>query len=114
MVSASDKRRKKIAEGHKASFCLEDTNCLKGVDRTYNCTAGTQGISVNCFDDYAFSIDCQWIDVTDVPYSRSYILHVDINPKFEVPETDYDNNVIVCDIYDRGSSIRVRDCGYGE
>ena len=69
---------------------------------------------MNCFDNYAFSIDCQWIDVTDVQYLRSYILHVNINPKFEVPETDFDNNVIVCDIRDRGSFIRVRDCGYGE
>ena len=112
--SAADKRRTKVAEGHKASFCLEDTNCLNGVDRTYNCTAGTQGISVNCFDDYAYGIDCQWIDLTKVPYLRSYILHVNINPTLEVPETDFDNNVIVCDIYDKGSFIRIRDCGYGK
>ncbi|XP_028391095.1 lysyl oxidase homolog 3A-like [Dendronephthya gigantea] len=108
----ADRARRKVAEGHKASFCLEDTSCLNGVDRKYNCTAGTQGISLNCFDDYSFSIDCQWIDVTEVRYLRPYIFHVNINPTLEVPETDFDNNVIVCDIYDRGSFIRVRDCGY--
>ena len=69
---------------------------------------------MNCYDDYAYNIDCQWIDVTTVDYPRSYIFQVNINPNLIVPETDFDNNVVICDIFDRGSSIRVRHCGYGK
>ncbi|KAG7231581.1 hypothetical protein INR49_011496 [Caranx melampygus] len=39
-----------VAEGHKASFCLEDTSWL----------------SPGCYDTYNADIDCQWIDITDV------------------------------------------------
>lgn len=38
---------RKVAQGHKASFCLEDSSCLPGVARKYNCANfGDQG---ECF-----------------------------------------------------------------
>ncbi|KAJ8336375.1 hypothetical protein SKAU_G00375950 [Synaphobranchus kaupii] len=66
---------RKVAEGHKVSFCLEDTTCEPGTRRRYACTSHTQGLSPGCYDIYHANIDCQWIDITDVP-PGSYILQV--------------------------------------
>ncbi|KAK3534452.1 hypothetical protein QTP86_015192, partial [Hemibagrus guttatus] len=86
---------RKVAEGHKASFCLEDTGCNPGFRRRYACTAHTQGLSPGCHDTYAANIDCQWIDITDVP-PGNYILKITVNPNYLVQESDFSNNVVRC------------------
>uniref|UniRef100_A0A8C9RE54 Lysyl oxidase homolog n=1 Tax=Scleropages formosus TaxID=113540 RepID=A0A8C9RE54_SCLFO len=100
---------RKVAEGHKASFCLEDTSCEPGFRRRYACTAHTQGLSPGCYDTYNADIDCQWIDITDVPPGR-YVLKVSVNPTFQVPESDFSNNVVRCDVVYTGSYVQARNC----
>ncbi|XP_008332780.1 protein-lysine 6-oxidase-like [Cynoglossus semilaevis] len=100
---------RKVAEGHKASFCLEDTGCDAGFRRRYACTSHTQGLSPGCHDLYAANIDCQWIDITDVP-PGNYILRVMVNPNFHVLESDFTNNVVRCDITYTGVFVQTRNC----
>ena len=100
----------KMAEGHKASFCLEDNQCDSGVKRTYNCeNFGDQGISVNCTDIYRHTIDCQWIDITDLK-TGDYILKVSINPEFKVPEMSFENNAAICTFTYDGTDAVIHKC----
>nr|XP_014350728.1 PREDICTED: protein-lysine 6-oxidase isoform X2 [Latimeria chalumnae] len=101
--------QRSVAEGHKASFCLEDTTCDYGYYRRYACTAHTQGLSPGCYDTYNADIDCQWIDITDVK-PGNYILKVSVNPSYLVPESDYSNNVVRCDIRYTGHYVYTSNC----
>uniref|UniRef100_A0A3B3DG32 Lysyl oxidase homolog n=3 Tax=Oryzias melastigma TaxID=30732 RepID=A0A3B3DG32_ORYME len=98
-----------VAEGHKASFCLEDTSCDPGVRRRFACTAHTQGLGPGCYDTYHANIDCQWIDITDVP-PGNYVLKVTVNPSQLVQESDFSNNEVRCDITYTGSHVQARHC----
>ncbi|XP_029475921.1 protein-lysine 6-oxidase isoform X2 [Rhinatrema bivittatum] len=107
LLDASSHR--KVAEGHKASFCLEDSSCDYGYYRRFACTAHTQGLSPGCYDTYNADIDCQWIDITDVK-PGNYILKVSVNPSYIVPESDYSNNVVRCDVRFTGHHVYTSNC----
>ncbi|XP_074597617.1 lysyl oxidase homolog 3-like [Brevipalpus obovatus] len=105
-----DHNNRKVAEGHKASFCLEDNECIHGSRAKYSCANyGDQGISVGCIDTYKNNIDCQWIDITDV-VPGIYTLKVSINPEFKVSELSFDNNAVICSLYYNMVSARVWNC----
>ncbi|XP_074526788.1 protein-lysine 6-oxidase [Halichoeres trimaculatus] len=107
LLDASSHRQ--VAEGHKASFCLEDTSCDSGYHRRFACTSHTQGLSPGCYDTYSADIDCQWIDITDVSPGK-YILKVTVNPRQQVPESNYNNNVARCDVQYTGTSAHLSGC----
>ncbi len=50
---------------------------------------------MNCGDLYKADLDCQWIDITDVP-SGLYDLRLIVNPDYLIPESDHDNNQLTC------------------
>ncbi|XP_055699562.1 lysyl oxidase homolog 3 [Phlebotomus papatasi] len=108
-----DGKGNKIAEGHKASFCLEDNQCDEGIRATYFCANyGDQGISVNCTDIYRYNIDCQWVDISEIDYG-TYTLKVSVNPEFKVAEMSFDNNAATCTFFYAESFARVYDCKMG-
>lgn len=99
-----------------------------------------QGLSPGCYDTYNAEIDCQWIDITDVKpgnyilkvaykyltgrldfsllfFSSSPVLifrflspQVSVNPYYQVPESDYSNNVVRCDVQYTGNYAYVSGC----
>ncbi|XP_033757060.1 lysyl oxidase homolog 3-like [Pecten maximus] len=99
-----------MAEGLKASFCLEDSECDRGVRPKYRCqNYGHQGISIGCSDNYMADIDCQWIDITDLK-PGNYVFKIEVNPSLLIAELSYDNNVIRCKLGYTGYHARIHEC----
>ncbi|XP_058792586.1 lysyl oxidase homolog 3A isoform X2 [Phymastichus coffea] len=108
-----DSKGRRVAEGHKASFCLEDNQCLPGIWPRYRCAHyGDQGISVNCSDIYRHNIDCQWIDITELA-PGSYTLKVAVNPEAKVGEMSFDNNAATCKLLYAETFAKVHSCVMG-
>uniref|UniRef100_H2ZK60 Lysyl oxidase homolog n=1 Tax=Ciona savignyi TaxID=51511 RepID=H2ZK60_CIOSA len=100
---------RKVAEGHKASFCLEDSSCTDRKIKVFNCDEGHQGISPGCEDTYKAAVDCQWIDVTDVPLDE-YTFRVTVNPKRLVRESNFANNGIRCKVSIKRHTADIWNC----
>jgi len=89
-----DQAGNEIPVGLKNGFCLMDSECSDGGTLQYHC--GYQGISAGCGDIYGWGLDCQWVDVTDVPSGIYRLVNrvnwtrdLDVNGQ---AESNYDNN----------------------
>ncbi len=89
-----------VLTGRKQAFCMTDSEqFLEGPDiacrKEHHCTA--QGIGAGWSDLYGNSLDCQWLDVTDVP-PGDYQLRVRLNPEHNFQEQSFDNNQAVVSV----------------
>jgi hypothetical protein len=83
-----------VATGHKQAFCLLDSNrVLSTASTTPRFSCSFQGIQAGWADTYGSGLDCQWVDITDVP-AGDYQLRIEINPEHTLPESDYSNNAV--------------------
>jgi len=83
------------APGRKLASCVTDSQqylsdpWVSPVPR-YDCSF--QGMQAGWADLYWAGLDCQWIDVTNVPAGH-YTLQVTVNPDRILAESNYSNNV---------------------
>jgi len=83
-----------VLTGQKAGYCLEDTERFLDspaypCDKVYDC--GSQGVSAGWADSYGRSLDCQWLDITDIT-PGNYTLHVRLNGERKFQEVSFENN----------------------
>ena len=96
--------------GFKNGFCVLDLACPNGGMAKYTC--GNMGITAGCADYYGASLQCQWVDITDVPAGTyTLVMRVnwdqspDANNRYELR---YDNNwAAVCISFGRDANNNV-------
>jgi len=96
--------------GFKNGFCVLDLTCPNGGVAKFGC--GNMGITAGCADYYSSGLQCQWVDITDVPagtYTMVARTNWDQSPdnagRFELR---YDNNwAAVCISFERDASNNI-------
>lgn len=90
------RERELVVAGDKDGFCIMDWLRWSGQPQPrYDCDL--QGLSAGWSDVYDRSLDCQWLDVTDLP-SGKYRLRVTVNPEGLYEETETSNNSVEIDV----------------
>jgi hypothetical protein len=84
-----------VATGHKQAFCLLDSAPVEmaGAPTTPRFHCEFQGIQRGWADMYDAALDCQWVDITDVP-AGEYSLRISINTEQIIAESNFDNNTV--------------------
>jgi hypothetical protein len=92
--SLVDQDGNEVAPGRKQAYCLIDSEQISqgptiACEAAYDCE--NQGLQAGWADIYSSDLDCQWLDVTDVPPGE-YRLQVTLNPGRLFDEVSYENN----------------------
>jgi hypothetical protein len=82
-----------VLTGRKQGFCLRDNEAAVAGAGPAKYTCDYQGLSAGWEDIYDKSLDCQWLDISDI-VAGSYILRVVCNPDAMFQESNYENNVV--------------------
>ncbi len=89
-----DDKGNRLPVGFKSGFCVTDLICTDTTNMKYACE--DMGISKTCSDVYDKTLDCQWVDITDVPAGKyTFVARVnwDNSPdKLGHMESRIDNN----------------------
>ncbi|MFL5347254.1 MAG: lysyl oxidase family protein [Hyalangium sp.] len=83
-----------VLTGRKQAYCMEDTERVAEgpqVACSKQFTCDNQGIQRGWSDLYGNTLDCQWLDITDVA-PGDYRLQVTLNPARAFQEQTLDNN----------------------
>jgi hypothetical protein len=85
---------REVVAGRKQAYCMEDTRQIaEGPNvpcaKKYDC--GNQGIQAGWSDLYGNALDCQWLDITDIPRGN-YQIRVTLNPGRTFEEITLENN----------------------
>lgn len=92
-----DKDGTEVLEGRKQAYCMEDTIQFHegpNVACAKNHSCQDQGIQPGWSDLYGNALDCQWLDITDIP-PGDYQIRVSVNPNRAFEEISLDNNTAV-------------------
>lgn len=76
-----------VLSTQKQAFCLMDSEPWGAPPEGPRYHCGFQGISLFWADTYAADLDCQWLDVTDVP-PGTYTMRMVVDPEDQFPEVD--------------------------
>lgn len=92
--SLLDMQGRTVLTGRKQAYCMEDTQRIASgpevpCSKRFNCE--DQGIQRGWSDLYGNTLDCQWLDITDVA-PGDYQLQVVLNPSRAFQEATLDNN----------------------
>ena len=90
--------------GNKQAFCLEDVEKLSAGPNTSHYTCNDQGVSAGWADVYNAGLDCQWIDITDLP-DGDYVLEARTNDSGIVQEDSYGDNVTWAGLQISGNTV---------
>lgn len=106
-----------VVRGRKQAFCVLDLDEYSPDAGRAKYDCDNQGVSVGWADTYDSALDCQWLDITDVPVG-DYVLEVEVNPNRYIAEKDYANNVarvpITIAAANNGACVPVAEiCGNG-
>ncbi len=90
-----------VGRGHKQSFCLLDSGRYMGMGASNPqsglFTCADQGIHAGWYDLYDRALDCQYVDITDLPPGH-YRLRVRINELRGLEESNYADDETTQDV----------------